>query len=345
MKLKPLLIFFICSFVLILLLPAALVMFYPEEEHTVVMKKYTSENANEKDKGKSETPQLQEEAFEVAVYRTETGAIETIPLEKYVIGVVASEMPAEFEVEALKAQAVAVRTYILKQLLYPTSIQMPTGADITDSKYHQVYRNFDQYQTMWGADYNWKMNKITTAVFETEGQILIYDGEPITASFFSTSNGYTVNAEDYWKNEIPYLKSVESKWDVMSPKYEVKQSIPVSTFEQKLNVSLDGTSAEVGNVLEKTSGNRIGKINIAGKIYTGREVREILGLYSTDFTMRKQLDKVYVTTKGYGHGVGMSQYGANGMALEGYTYEDILKYYYKGVQITSVEPFLTVLKK
>jgi stage II sporulation protein D len=276
-------------------------------------------------------------AVEVAVLRSANNQVEKIPLESYVVGVVASEMPADFEKEALKAQALTARTYIVKQLMSGSSIG--NGASVTDTVNHQVYKNDKELKEIWGSDYSWKMKKIQEAVYETRGQILTYNKEPITASFFSTSNGYTENSEDYWDQALPYLKSVESPWDKDSPKFYNKKVFTVQEFEQLLGVNLPN-NGDVGTILERTKGQRVAKVNINGKIFTGREVREKLGLHSSDFTWERKGDEIIIQTEGYGHGVGMSQYGANGMAKEGKTYKEIVQYYYQGVEISEVDSFL-----
>lgn len=274
----------------------------------------------------------------VPVYRTQSQQLEEIPLEQYVYGVLASEMPAEFEMEALKAQALAARTYIVKQLVYQPEMNVPEGAAVTDTVLHQVYRSPEELQQLWGKDFSWKHERIYKAVKATEGQILTYQSEPITASFFSTSNGFTENAEDYWQNELPYLKSVSSPWDLSSPKYTSSQRIPLADFENKLGVTIS-TDAPISQNVKRTTSQRIAEIQIGGQTFTGREVRERLDLNSTDFTLEKDGHDVIVHTKGYGHGVGMSQYGANGMAREGKTAEEIVAYYYQGVEVKSASPF------
>ena len=177
------------------------------------------------------------------------------------------------------------------------------------------------------------MDKIRKAVRETKGQVLTYQDEPITAAFFSTSNGYTENAEDYWQNPVPYLQSVESPWDKQSPRYENVQRVPVTEVERILGVSLP--SQEAGTITERTEGGRVAAFQIGGKTFHGREIREKLQLDSSDFQVERQGEELHFRTKGWGHGVGMSQYGAEGMAKEGKSYEDILSHYYKGVTISS----------
>ncbi|MBU8905906.1 stage II sporulation protein D [Desertibacillus haloalkaliphilus] len=277
----------------------------------------------------------------VPVYRTQNEEVERVSLDDYVIGVVASEMPAEFEIEALKAQALAARTYIIKYMLDPGDINVPEGAIVTDTVDHQVYKNHQELQQLWGHDYDWKIARIQQAVYATQGEILTYNGEPITAAFFSTSNGYTENSEDYWPNSFPYLRSVESPWDHASPRFISETKIPVSEVEQRLSVTLP--EGGVGEITERTDGGRVAKVNINGTEFNGREVREGLELDSSDFEWRREGDQVVIETKGWGHGVGMSQYGANGMAQDGRTYQEIVSHYYQGIAINEVEEYSSSL--
>ncbi|GGM32480.1 stage II sporulation protein D [Paraliobacillus quinghaiensis] len=271
-------------------------------------------------------------AFSVQVTRSKTDQTETVLLEDYVTRVVASEMPAEFEEEALKAQALAARTYIVNYLAQTQS----DGKElhVKDTVQHQVYKNDEELREVWGSDYNWKMKKIQQAVAATVGQILTYNDQPITPAFFSTSNGYTENSEDYWQNALPYLTSVASPWDEDSPKFLDQKIIPIKEVESKLGVLIpDNTTFPV----TKTESNRIKTVEIAGKTFTGRDVRQKLDLRSSDFEIEQKSDHIIFTTKGYGHGIGMSQYGANGMAEEGKNYQEIVTYYYQGVEIDTIQ--------
>ncbi len=282
------------------------------------------------------------ENLSIAVFRTKSQAIEEVDFEKYIIGVVASEMPAEFSLEALKAQALTARTYIVKHMLQPGEINLPEGAIVTDTVMHQVYHAPAELQKIWGKDYDWKMERITEAVQATRGQLITFAGEPITATFFSTSNGYTENSEDYWENEIPYLRSVASPWDSSSPHYETEKTITTQQFHEALGVTLPDNGA-VGEIVKRTKGGRVAAVKINGKTFTGREIREKLELDSSDFQWKRSGSNVIIETKGWGHGVGMSQYGADGMAKEGKNYQEIIQHYYKGVQISSIEPFIANL--
>lgn len=328
-QLKPLLFTSALLIAISFLVPSLLVLPFSKEEATV-----------ELDEQMAELPPKEKDqpTAEVSVYRTVAQTVEKLPLEEYVVGVVASEMPADFEEEALKAQALTARTYIVNYLLKPETGQLPQNADVTDTVNHQVYKNKNELKLLWEKDYEWKMKKITEAVQSTEGEILTYNNKPITASFFSTSNGYTENAEDYWNNPVPYLKSVESPWDSQSPKFNDQKVISVKEFQQKLKVNIENSN-DIGTITARTSGKKVAAVTIGGKSFTGREVREKLELKSTDFTWERKGKSIIITTKGYGHGVGMSQYGANGMAKDGKKYDDIVTHYYQGISISNTNQF------
>ncbi|WP_079528257.1 stage II sporulation protein D [Halobacillus hunanensis] len=268
--------------------------------------------------------------FSIHVLRSKTKEVEEVPLETYVSRVVASEMPASFELEALKAQALAARTYITRHLAQGEPVS--ENADVTDTVQHQVYKSDQELRDLWGENYKENISKINRAVKETAGEIITYKQQPIEAAFFSTSNGYTENSEDYWKNEIPYLKSVASPWDKASPKFNDQKIVPVSGLESSLGVDILPTLSNME--LTKTEGGRVDQITIGSETFSGRQIREEFNLQSSDFTMEVKNNHVIFTTQGYGHGVGMSQYGANGMAKDGKTYKEIIKHYYQNTEIS-----------
>lgn len=299
----------------------------------------------------------------VSVYLSQSGQIETLPLEEYVSGVLAAEMPADFELEALKAQAVAARTFIMRRLVAGDRSGVPVpGADVTDTISHQAYVSKDTLEREWklggrSAD----LAKLQRAVLETRGVIMTYKGQPITASFFASSGGYTENSEEYWNAVIPYLRSVTSPWEKeITPNYAVTYTFTVSELLTRLGLgdkviaasketTISGTAKKISSsaglpmeVLSFTTGRRIKEISIGGTIFTGREVREKLGLRSSQFSFSRKGNKILITTYGNGHGVGMSQWGANGMAKEGGTATQILKHYYSGISFTQIS---TLLKK
>lgn len=297
------------------------------------------------------TSQSEQSSLVVSIYLTKQLEIARVPLEKYVAGVVAAEMPVSFELEALKAQAMAARTYIVRRIVNHDFSGMPvSNAAVTDTVAHQAYLTEAQLQKSWGkTSFKTNMDKINQAVNETQGLILTYENKPINATYFSTSNGYTENSEDYWGVYEPYLRSVPSPWDrKISPKFSTTIQMTLKQFITKLGLrSAKATdnaipaSLSIGNNrnIQLSQGHRITTIRIAGKLYTGKEIRERLSLSSSSFTWKKSNDKVELTTLGSGHGVGMSQWGANGMALEGTSAKDIVQYYYRGIEIQSVLKF------
>lgn len=317
-RIKPFLVTGTVIFSLVVGIPTALVIPF-QENHEASQAKETK---------KSES-QL---TIEVAIRRTANEQVENVSLENYVAGVVASEMPATFELEALKAQALASRTYIVKSIL------SGAGNEVTDTVDNQVYKSEKELKKQWGSEYETKIKKIEKAVKNTEGQVLTYDGEPITASFFSTSNGYTENSKDVWGGDYPYLQSVASPWDKETEKFLAKQTFSVAEVEEKLGVQVN-SDGSVGTIISHTEGNRVANVKFSNKTLTGKDIRTKLALRSADFTWKQDGENIIIKTKGYGHGVGMSQYGANGMAMEGKTYKEIVKYYYKGVDITPIKKF------
>ena len=268
----------------------------------------------------------------VRVKRLATNEIQIVPLEEYIVGVLAGEMPVYFELEALKAQAVASRSYVLKRLEYNKDSEY----DVVDSVLNQVYLDDNYLKEAWGKDYVVNINKLRTAVNETIDEYLEYDGEIIDALFFSTSNGYTEDASIVFNLELPYLKSVESKWDAQtSSVFNSQKTISLQEFYEKLG--LEYKKQLSFNVLERSDTNRIIKLEINGNMLNATDVYNKIGLRSTDFNLTQVGTNVVIDTKGYGHGVGMSQYGALGMAKEGYNYMQILEYYYSGAEIKKIQ--------
>ncbi|WP_229683238.1 stage II sporulation protein D [Virgibacillus oceani] len=307
---------------IILVIPTLIVLPYMNDDDELTVK--NEEAPKEVEISLGDSP------FSVAVMRANSDQVENVPLETYVSRVVSGEMPVDFELEALKAQALAARTFIVNHMLHQGASDK---SDITDTVNDQVYNNEADLRKKWGSDYTKNMNKIKKAVAATKGQILTYNNAPISPAYFSTSNGYTVNSEDYWENELPYLRSVKSPWDTKSPEFLEQEILSIEQVEKGLGVDLP---ENITVNMTRSDNHRVREMNIAGKSFTGREVREKLDLRSTDFTMEQKSNHLIFKTKGYGHGIGMSQYGANGMAKEGKSYKDIVKYYYQGVSISDI---------
>lgn len=260
----------------------------------------------------------------VTVYRS-NGSVVNLELEEYVIGVVAKEMPASFNIEALKAQAVAARTYALRLI--------SQGKTLTDTVSTQAYMDTNEMKTMWKNEFDYYYDKVKSAVMDTKGIVLTYNGEYAYALYHSTSNGYTESAFNVFGYDYPYLQTVESKWDLVASSYEREKSIDFATLSNYL-----GFEFNINSIIEVKRNNygRVESVAVDEHYYTGIEFRNLLGLRSTDFDIVNNDGFITVVTKGYGHGVGMSQYGANGMAKGGYSYKDILKHYYKNISIKTI---------
>ncbi|WP_294581504.1 stage II sporulation protein D [uncultured Thomasclavelia sp.] len=263
----------------------------------------------------------QEENEPVQVAVTIDDNINYINLDDYLLGVVAGEMPAEFELEALKAQVVASRTFVYNRSL---SVDNTTNS--------QVYLTKEQMQEKWGGNYDQYSQKIATAIAETNNEVMKYNGEYISALFFSSSNGYTENVDDYFESSaLPYLRSVDSHWDLSVDPNNSRQK--KFTWEQ-LRDLFECETLDFNIIAYKDSG-RVATLSVGGKNYSGRQVREKLNLASSCFEIDYQNGQYVFTTSGSGHGVGMSQYGAQGMALEGADYKTILNHYYTNIEIVN----------
>lgn len=266
----------------------------------------------------------------VRIYRENTNTIDNVPLEEYVVGVVAGEMPIDFHLEALKAQAVASRSYVMKQI----EKNINKEYDVVDTVTNQVYLDNEHLMAVWSDSYVSNINKIKEAVLETKGEYISYDNKVAEALFFSTSPGITENSEEIFVSKEPYLRSVLSKWDEISPLYNTTITYILSEFYNILNIDYkNNLNIEI---TQKTSTGRIKKIKINNNEFTANYICSKLSLNSTYFEIIQDGSKVIIKNRGYGHGVGMSQYGAEGMARSGYTYDQILKYYYKDVEIKKI---------
>ncbi|MDO5569718.1 MAG: stage II sporulation protein D [bacterium] len=267
----------------------------------------------------------------IRVKRLKSDTIQTLPLEEYVVGVLAGEIPTYFHMEAIKAQAVASRTYALKRIEYNKDKEY----DVVDSTLNQVYLDDDYLKSVWKEKYQTNINNFRTAVNETSGVYLDYQGDVIDALFFSTSNGYTEDSVLVFGFDVPYLQSVESTWDEdTSEAFTASTTLSLQEFYNKLNLPFNDTLSI--NITKRSETNRIITLIINNQEFSGRQVYNALKIKSTDFTIYQENDKVIIKTKGYGHGVGMSQYGALGMAKQGYNYQQILNHYYQGTTLKNL---------
>jgi stage II sporulation protein D len=321
-------IFFI--FVAIIIIPVAALKFYNNEDN-----KKNSNNPQEILKGTST----------IKVYFHEQDKVEDIDFEEYLKGVVAAEMPASFGMEALKAQAVAARTYTLLKVLKPQEsiVAQHKGAYICTNFAHcQAWTDKGQLKDTWGTiNFNENYKKISKAVEETNGLIITYNNEVIDPLFHSTSGGKTENSEEVFSAKLPYLRSIISQGEEASPKFASKAIISFNEFKEKLkelspNIKIEKKDVKSIKVLEYSEGGRVKKIQIGNKIFSGKEIRSVFSLNSSNFNIKLEKNNIIFNTVGYGHGVGMSQFGANYLAKEGNNFEYILKYYYQGVQIINI---------
>lgn len=258
----------------------------------------------------------------------EAGAELESELEQYVAGVVAAEMPAAFPLEALKAQAVAARTYQIQQ-------QKAAGSEEILYDVGQAYCTLDEQKEKWGRNYAFYSKKVRQAVRETAGEIMVYDGEPILAAFHAQSGGRTEDAENVWSRALPYLKSVDSAEDQNAPNHEMTVRLPAKKVLSALCGEKADGSAEL-SILRRTEAGTVAQVQVGTVRLSGREVREKLGLRSANFTVKRQGDQFLFTTYGYGHGAGMSQYGASFLAEKGKNYREILKHYYTGIAFEKI---------
>ena len=325
--------------VITIFVPAVIVKtfnFVPMENK--IQRKFTkSENDN------MEIDEEKEPDGYITIYDTRNQQVHKMDLEEYVKGVVAAEMPAEFHIEALKAQAVASRTYaISRSINYPEGHPDHIEAPLCTGIHCQAYLNLDELASVHAKDWVDKYwPKIEEAVDSTKGKILYYKDEIIEPLYHSTSGGMTEDSLDVFQVERPYLKSVFSPYEEEAPKFKALVTLTGDEFINKITAKQSGSNITKDNIsdkiklVEKTQSGRIKKLAIDGTVINGREIRDLFELNSTNFkiTYNPKTNIVDIETIGYGHGVGMSQWGANGMAKKGKDYEEILKHYYTGVEI------------
>jgi len=265
-----------------------------------------------------------------------------IDIEDYVIGVVAAEMPASFHIEALKAQAVAARTFAVYNMRSEggDGCRSNLGADVCSSFAHcQAWIDIDRMKEKWGEDFEENFDKIEEAVRETNGQIMLYREQPIEVLFHSTSNGMTEDAGEVFLRSLPYYQVVESRGEERSSRFRDTVTLSYGDFIRTFNLVYPRSGLNANEIesqiriINHTRGGRVNRLRIGAIELEGTEFRRIFGLNSADFSFRFGNGRVRIDTVGFGHGVGMSQVGANYMAMNGYDHITILKHYYTGVQI------------
>ncbi len=314
-------------------------------------------------------PTPPEEALDpaVRVFVTSTGKVAEMPLEDYVRGVVAAEMPASFDLEALKAQAVAARTFALKRMKAyggPGCSAHP-GADVcTDHEHCQAWVSEQELRKRLNYLESYVyIRKLASAVASTTRMVVAYQGELIDAYYHAASGGSTDNSEEVWSSAIPYLRAVSTEFEAQEPSFQERVGFTIEELEKKFGVQLRQrrtttykvagkdvsvvTEEKVDRPIEILSVSRAGRVKevkVGDKVMSGYSLRTILGLRSTKLTFQIAGDKVYFTTTGYGHGVGMSQYGAQAMAQAGKGHAEILKHYYTGTEVVSYSRLLPSLE-
>ena len=278
---------------------------------------------------------LEENNLKIKLYRHETDNVEEIDLEKYLEGVLVSEMPAKFDIEALKAQAVASRTYAVSKILSENKIH--NVADVCDTVHSQAYIDEEDYENKFGSKVDEYISKIRKALNETRGEVLFYNGNIVkNALYFAVSSGVTEEASEVFSFYEPYLKSVDSKFDQDAPNASKEYVFKEKEFLNKINDNYE--NANVKNfddieIVDYTTSGSIEKIRLGNEVIRGLDFRYLFGLNSSNILMEKKGEDIVINVKGYGHGVGLSQWGAGKMAELGYSYDEILKHYYTGVEI------------
>ena len=279
----------------------------------------------------------------VKTYVKAENTVREFPLEEYLVGVVGAEMPATFPVEALKAQAVAARTFIVYKTAFGASdAHGGTGAPVcTDPGHCKAWKSVEELMNSWGGDNTLAedyMNKIKTAVSETRGEIITFEGNPISAVYYSMSSGKTENSEDVWGGNVPYLKSVSSSFDEKAPGFNSEAAFTIEEFKKVILsenplATFDNDPAFWITNIVRSEGGGVVSLEIGGAKFKGTRIRTLFSLRSHNFTIEFNNGIALFRVKGYGHGVGMSQWGSKFLAEEGKSYDEIIKYYYSGVEI------------
>lgn len=282
-----------------------------------------------------------EEVFRV--FQTGTGQVEAVPAVEYICGVVAAEVPSSYHEEALKAQAVAAFTYACYQREYsrthPQAVAAIGGADLSDdSNYYEAYLPEDKAREKWGNSFDSKWGHIRDAVSQVANKVIVCGGQPIDAVFFAVSSGQTEDSADVWGSSLPYLKSVDSSFDASSPDFESRKQIKKADFSAKVRAKYPTASIGadpskwIAGIVRSPAGG-VKQAGLCGVSVSGSDIRSLFALKSTNFTVTYGDGVFTFDMKGDGHGVGMSQYGAECLAARGKTWEQIVTYYYTGVSI------------
>ena len=273
---------------------------------------------------------ISENSIKISVL-TKDGDVEQMELNEYTTCVVLAEMPASFEIEALRAQAVVARTYALRR--QRKNGKHDTAEVCMDPSCCQGYCTKEEYISSGGSETDYL--KIKNAVEDTAYNVLIYNSELIEATYFSCSGGYTEDASEVWGEDVPYLQAIKSPGEEHAAHFTDTITFKTADFMKRLGVGSKDSSVPLLGNITYTDGNGVDEIVVCGKTLKGTEMRKLLGLRSTAFALTEVGDSVIITTRGYGHRVGMSQYGADAMAVLGNTYDQILAHYYAGTELIS----------
>lgn len=276
----------------------------------------------------------------IKIYNSQSKTDMEMDIETYLYGVLSGEMPSDFNIEALKAQAIAARTFTMNKQESGNSTQHSNSAVCTDYRHCQEYKSYEELKKSKGDEWiKSSYPKIKKAVDETKGQIIVYEEKPILPLYFSTSSGKTENSEEVFAEKIAYLQSVDSPYDKHSPKYVSTLKISNKDFVSAIRKSSSGIQIDENKlssqikIIENSVGGSVEKIQVGNQEFTGRDIRAIFNLNSSNFEINFEENYLDFVVKGYGHGVGMSQWGADGMANDGYLYYEILTHYYTGTTI------------
>ena len=329
---KKLIVYIILIVLILFILPIIFTKDFTSNEKNFDQTKLASENNNEINKEKAN---YQYSNYgKIKLLCKENGTVEEMNIDDYLLGVIAAEMPANYNIEALKAQAVVARTYTIFTVKNSTKHNELEICD--NAECCQAWMSKDERFNKWGEDDKKEeyWSKIENAVNSTKGEIITYNNEPIDALFHANSGGKTERVSTVWGGtDLPYLQSVGTSGEDAYSQYKSEVSLTKQEFENKIKskyqeFAIDYNDNKCIEIVEYTSGNRVRTIRIGNINISGVEARELLGLKSANFETKIDNDKIIFTVKGYGHGVGMSQTGADALANQGNDYKAIIKHFY-----------------
>lgn len=323
----------LCLFVAVIMLLAPLAAIHLGPPHT----EDSSESVSEEDEADEPADKEEGNKGYISVFMSAEGKTEDMPIRDYIVGAVAAEMPASYHAEALKAQALAAVTFAV-YMQNGGKDDSAEGADISDdSNKHQGYISKEKMREKWGDAFDSYYEKIADAVDEVIDQVITYQGEPIMAAYHAISAGQTESAADIWGREIPYLTVVDSADDKNSPRYASEEIFSFSELKEAFSdvdgIDFSQKGTDFIRIKNTTDSGTVTSLTVGGHTMTGMEVRNILKLRSPVFSVEYEDGDFIFSVKGYGHGVGMSQYGANCLAEQGRSCEEIIQHYYPGTRI------------